>query len=84
MTMKIKFATNLHTQILNTIYLQYKGISKSVLIIQNVRFSAIKITLILLKLGFIKFSRHQLCTTTTTIIIIIIIIIITITVNLCS
>jgi hypothetical protein len=39
MTMKIKFAINMYTQILNTISSQYNRVSKSVLIIQNVRFS---------------------------------------------
>jgi hypothetical protein len=37
MTMKMKFAIIFHTQICNTICLQYKGISESVLLIQNVR-----------------------------------------------
>jgi hypothetical protein len=34
---KMKFAINMQTQILNRICSQYKGISKPVLIIQNVR-----------------------------------------------
>jgi hypothetical protein len=38
MKMKMKFAINVHTQILNTAYSQYKRISNSVLIIQDVRF----------------------------------------------
>jgi hypothetical protein len=38
MTMKMKFAIDMHTQILNTICSQCKRISKSVLIIQNVHF----------------------------------------------
>jgi hypothetical protein len=38
MTKKMKFAINMRTQILNKICSQYKGISESVLIIQNVRF----------------------------------------------
>jgi hypothetical protein len=36
MTMKMKFAINMHTQLFNIICSQYKGISKSVLIFQNV------------------------------------------------
>jgi hypothetical protein len=35
-TLKMRFEINIHTQILNTICSQYKGISESVLIIQNV------------------------------------------------
>jgi hypothetical protein len=37
MTMRMKFAINMHTQILNAVFSQYKGISESVLIMQNVR-----------------------------------------------
>jgi hypothetical protein len=37
MMMKMKFALNMHTQILKKIRSQYKGVYKSVLIIQDVR-----------------------------------------------
>jgi hypothetical protein len=37
MTMKTKFAISIHAQVLNTIYSQYKRMSESVVITQNVR-----------------------------------------------
>jgi hypothetical protein len=40
MTTKMKFAVNMHTQILNTICSQCEGISKFVLMIPNVHLSA--------------------------------------------
>jgi hypothetical protein len=39
MAMKTKFAIDMQAQILNTIYSQYKGISESLLLIQNVHLS---------------------------------------------
>jgi hypothetical protein len=62
MMMKMRFAITIHTHILNTICSQYKGISKSVLKFRTFIFLVKEITIILLKLGFIKFSGHHLST----------------------
>jgi hypothetical protein len=50
----------MHNQILNTICSHYKIISKSVLIIQNIRLHVdySKFT----ELGLIKFAKHHQCT----------------------
>jgi hypothetical protein len=52
----------MRTQIIKEICSQYKAISESVLLIKSVRFLGKEITLILLKLGFIIFAEHRLCT----------------------
>jgi hypothetical protein len=56
--MKIKLTINRQIQILNAICSHYKNTSKSLLKIQHVRFPG-KITLLSLKLGFLKFTEHQ-------------------------
>jgi hypothetical protein len=58
MTMKMKFAIIMHTQILNTICSQYERIFKSVLIIQNVCFSGKRIDS-----NFTEIRLHKICQT---------------------
>jgi hypothetical protein len=62
MTIKIKFTINMHTQKHNKICWQYKRISKSAPYFRTSLFLVKEINLILLKIGFIKFVKDQLCT----------------------
>jgi hypothetical protein len=56
MTMKMKFAINMHSQILNTISSQCKKISESVLIIQNLLLPGKKDDF-----NFSEITRHIIC-----------------------
>jgi hypothetical protein len=59
MMMKMKFTTNMYTQILNTISSEYKRISEPVLIFQSIRFSGKINNSNFIKLRFIKFSERH-------------------------
>jgi hypothetical protein len=58
MTIKTKSAISMLTQILNTICLQYKGVSESILTIQNVRLPGKGDDS-----NFIEIRLHKICRT---------------------